>query len=92
MPVTISVLFFVIWYIISLAGEKAVRQEILDPFLGMWISSLILFPLGIFLTYKATNDSSIMNIDTYLKLPKKLISSLTSKYNKMQTANKLNQV
>ena len=92
LPVTISVLFFVIWYIISLAGEKAVRQEILDPFIGMWISSLILFPLGIFLTYKATNDSSIMNIDTYLKLPKKLISSLTSKYNKMQTANKLSKV
>lgn len=89
LPVTISVLFFVIWYIISLAGEKAVRQEILSPFTGMWISSMILFPIGIFLTYKATNDSAIMNIDTYLKLPKKIISKLTSKDKKIQAATNI---
>ena len=91
LPVTISVLFFVIWYIISLTGEKAVRQEILDPFTGMWISSLILFPIGVFLTYKATNDSAIMNTETYLKIPKKIISKLVSKIKKTQAVTKLGQ-
>jgi len=84
-------LFFVVWYIISLTGEKAVRQEILDPFTGMWISSLILFPIGVFLTYKATNDSAIMNTETYLKIPKKIISKLVSKIKKTQAVTNLGQ-
>jgi len=73
MPVVVSVLFFVIYYVITLIGEKFVREDVLSPFTGMWISSMILLPLGIFLTYKATVDSAIMNIDTYLKLAKRVL-------------------
>ncbi len=76
LPITISVVFFVLYYIVSLSGEKFVRQDVMGPFAGMWLASFILLPIGVFLTYKATNDSSIMNVETYLKWPKKLISSL----------------
>ncbi len=76
LPITISILFFVFYYIVSLSGEKFVRQEVMGPFAGMWLASFILLPIGIFLTYKATNDSSIMNTETYLKWFKKLISKL----------------
>jgi len=76
LPITISVVFFVLYYIVSLSGEKFVRQDVMSPFAGMWLASFILLPIGIFLTYKATNDSSIMNIETYLKWPKKIIASL----------------
>ena len=72
MPVVISVLFFIIYYIISLTGEKFSRESVLIPFTGMWISTFILIPLGIFLTYKASKDSSIMNTETYLNLFRKL--------------------
>lgn len=72
MPVVISVLFFVIYYIISISGEKYVKTGVLPASQGMWISSIILFPLGIFLTYKATTDSVILNIDTYFNFFKKL--------------------
>jgi len=65
MPTVISVLFFVAYYVISLSGEKFVRESILPAFHGMWFSTLILFPIGIFLTYKATTDSAIMNLETY---------------------------
>ena len=76
LPITISVIFFVLYYIVSLSGEKFVRQEVMGPFAGMWLASFILLPIGVFLTYKATNDSAIMNTETYLKMFKKLGSSL----------------
>jgi lipopolysaccharide export system permease protein len=72
MPVVTSVLFFIIYYIISISGEKYVKTGVLPAAQGMWISSIILFPLGIFLTYKATTDSVILNIDTYFNFIKKL--------------------
>jgi lipopolysaccharide export system permease protein len=71
MPVVISVLFFVLWYIISLSSEKIVREGILPGYIGMWIASIILFITGIFLVRKATLDSSMFNIDTYLNPVKK---------------------
>ena len=64
-PVIVSVLFFLVWYMISITGEKFVREDMVSPFAGMWISSFILIPLGIFLSYKAAMDSVIMNIDSY---------------------------
>lgn len=71
MPVVVSVLFFVVYYVISLTGEKFARELLWDPSLGMWVSSFILLPLGIFLSYKATTDSVIMNADFYLNIAKK---------------------
>ena len=65
MPVIVSVLLFLIYYVISMTGEKFVREDILPPFVGMWISTIILIPISILLTYKAANDSVIMNIETY---------------------------
>jgi lipopolysaccharide export system permease protein len=72
MPVVISVFFFVIYYVITLTGEKFVREDVLSPFIGMWISSIILLPLGIFLTYKATTDSSMMSKETYTLFLRKI--------------------
>ncbi len=65
MPVVISVLFFVIYYIISLTGEKATKEGNWDATLGMWISTIVLTPIAIYLTYKATNDSSLLDTDWY---------------------------
>jgi lipopolysaccharide export system permease protein len=72
MPVVVSVLFFVFWYVISLTGEKFAREDIIQAYAGMWLSSFILLPVGIFLTYKATTDSAILNLDTYSRFFKKI--------------------
>ncbi len=76
MPVVVSVFFFVIYYVITLTGEKFAREDVLSPFTGMWISSMILLPLGIFLTYKATTDSAIMSKETYTLFIRKISSKL----------------
>jgi lipopolysaccharide export system permease protein len=71
-PAVISILFFVIWYVISLSGEKLVEENLVSTTSGMWASTYILLPIGLFLTYKASTDSVIMNIDTYLAFFKKI--------------------
>ncbi|HZY26270.1 MAG TPA: LptF/LptG family permease, partial [Bacteroidales bacterium] len=71
-PAVISIFFFVVYYIISITGQKFVEEEVVGTFAGMWAASYILLPIGIFLTYKATTDSVILNIDTYLMFFKKI--------------------
>lgn len=63
-PAIISVLFFVAYWVIDISGKKLARDGAIDPFLGVFISSYILFPTGVFLTWKAVNDSTLFNIDS----------------------------
>jgi lipopolysaccharide export system permease protein len=71
-PSVISIFFFVVWYVISISCEKLVEEDLVGTITGMWASSYILLPVGIFLTYKASTDSVIMNIDTYLAFFRKI--------------------
>lgn len=64
-PVVVSIIFFITWHIISLAGEKYARGGIVPVWQGMWGSTFILIPLGIFLIIKTTNDSALMTRETY---------------------------
>lgn len=72
MPVVVSVLFFIMYYIISLTGEKFVRELLWSPVMGMWLSTFILLPLGVFLSYKATTDSVVLNTEFYKESLKKI--------------------
>ncbi|MBE6199262.1 MAG: YjgP/YjgQ family permease [Rikenellaceae bacterium] len=64
-PIVISVVFFVIYYVISLSGEKMAKEGTWSSFSGIWISSFILTPIAIYLMIKATNDSSLLDTDWY---------------------------
>ncbi|MCG8411535.1 MAG: LptF/LptG family permease [Bacteroidales bacterium] len=77
--VVVSIFFFILYYIISISGEKFVREGVLSAYVGMWLSSFILMPLGIFLTYKATTDSGILNADAYLIFFKKVFRIFSKK-------------
>lgn len=72
-PVVISVLLFIFYYIIDNSGYKMAREGIWPVWQGMWLSSAVLLPLGIFLTYKAVNDSVVFNRDAYTIWLKKLL-------------------
>jgi len=71
-PAVISIFFFVVYYVISISGQKMVEELVIGTFAGMWAASYILLPIGIFLTYKATTDSVILNIETYIVFFKKI--------------------
>ncbi len=66
MPVVISVFFFLVYYIVSITGEKYARVGVLPSTAGMWLSTILIVPIGFMLTYKATRDSGMMNIDYYI--------------------------
>lgn len=72
MPVIVSVLIFIIYYIINNTGYKMARDGNWEPWIGMWISTLTLAPLGIFLTYKSNKDSVVLNADAYINGFKRL--------------------
>jgi len=67
-PVVISVIMFIIYYIIDNTGYKMSREGFLPVFEGMWLSSALLLPVGIFLTYKAVVDATLLNPEQYIKL------------------------
>ena len=72
LPVVFSTLFFIIYHVISMTGEKFAREGVLSAAQGMWIASWIFLPVGILLTYSATTDSKILNLDWWQIILKKI--------------------
>ena len=68
MPTVISVAIFIFWYIINTSSMKMARDGSINMALGMWISTLVIAPFGIFITYKANRDSVVFNLDAYRSL------------------------
>ena len=67
MPVVVSVVFFVIYYVITIIGERVAVNGDMSVFVGAWISSIVLFPVGIFLTFKATTDAALLDAESWKK-------------------------
>lgn len=76
MPVVISVVFFILYYVISMTGEKYVKTGEAGAMQGMWFASAILLPLGLYLTYQATFDKMSMNTGAIQAFFAKIISKL----------------
>ena len=64
-PVVVSVLTFIVYYIIDTSGLKLAREGEVPVWWGRWVSTFVLAPLGAFLTYHANKDSGVFNIDIY---------------------------
>jgi lipopolysaccharide export system permease protein len=55
-----------------MTGEKSAREDVWQMFTGMWFSTLVFLPIGIWLSYKAVTDSAVMSTETYIKIFNKL--------------------
>ena len=88
LPVVVSIIFFVIYYIISLSGEKLAKEGSWDAVYGMWLSTFILTPIAVYLTYKATNDSSLLDTDWYAGKIKAVEERLAPMFRKIKNAIK----
>jgi lipopolysaccharide export system permease protein len=71
-PLVLTVVFFVIYFALSITGEKIAKGSTVPVWFGSWLSSFILLPLCIFLTYHATMDTAVLSPDTYSKWIEKL--------------------
>jgi lipopolysaccharide export system permease protein len=72
LPVVVSVIFFLFFYIINTIGEKYVKDGDLSPLIGSWIAIAVITPIGVFLSYKAATDSAIFDVDIYRRFFNKL--------------------
>ena len=73
MPVVVSVVIFIIYYIINTTGFKMARDGKWIVWMGMWTSTAVLAPVGAFFTYKANKDSVVLNADAYIAWIKKIL-------------------
>ncbi|MBX0334967.1 LptF/LptG family permease [Pontibacter sp. HSC-14F20] len=71
-PVIISIMFFIVMYVLGILGEKWAREGLISVEMGMWGANAILLPIGMFFLYQAQNDSSLLEVDFWRKLMTRL--------------------
>ena len=74
----VSVLFFVLYWVVDISGTKLARDGAIGAFSGAFISTFILAPIGIFLTWKAINDSELFNLDQFKTWRRRFKSKIVS--------------
>ncbi len=72
LPLVTALIFFMIFYLLNIFGEKFTKDRLLDPVVGMWLPAIVLSPVGFFLTYKAMHDSQLFNKEYYYRVFKKI--------------------
>ena len=78
--VVISVIIFIFYYITNVSGEIMAKSGEGVPWFGEWLSSMVLCPIGIFLTYKANKDSAVFNIEAYINVIRKILGLRISRH------------
>ncbi|MEO8151153.1 MAG: LptF/LptG family permease [Bacteroidia bacterium] len=82
-PIIVAIAFFLMFHISSITGEKMAKEGSATPFSGMWTATFMLTPIGLFLIYKATTDSSLFDLEAYTrflkrKKPVKILEQVSS--------------
>lgn len=83
-PVLISIIFFIIFYLLSMTGEKWAKDSIVEVPYGMWGANFILFWIGLFFLRQAKNDSRILEADMYLVYIDRLVATIRGKGKKKE--------
>ncbi|MEP7079846.1 MAG: LptF/LptG family permease [Ginsengibacter sp.] len=78
LPLVTALIFFMIFYLLNIFGEKFTKDAVLPPIIGMWLPVIILSPIGFFLTYKAMHDSQLFNKEFYYRLLRKFNKNQTN--------------
>ena len=76
LPIVFAILIFIVFHFINTFGKKVAQENGISPFLGCWMSTIILSPLAILLTYRATNDIGLINMDVILAPFQKLYQKI----------------
>jgi len=87
LPIVFAVLIFIIYHFINTFGKKVAQENGIPPFLGTWMASIVLTPLAVFLTYRATNDIGVMINFDWITLPFQKLSEKLFKNNNNQNGN-----
>lgn len=80
MPLIISVILFIVYYIFDNMGYKMARDGKMDVVAGIWLSTFVMLPLGVFFTYKAVGDTTMFDFDMYRRMWRNVRRRLGHKY------------
>ncbi|MNR46953.1 putative permease YjgP/YjgQ family protein [compost metagenome] len=79
LPIVFAVLIFISFHFINTFGKRISQEDGMSPFLGAWMSSIVLTPLAVLLTYRATNDIGLINMDVLLAPIQKVFQKIFQK-------------
>lgn len=88
-PLVFAVIFFVVFFLLNNFGKKFSKEDVLAPAWGMWMATIILVPIGIFLVFKAMHDSQLFNKEFYFRAFKKVQPFLARILNRRQSAQQV---
>lgn len=71
-PILVSILFFIVYYVLTITGTKYAKEFVLPVGVGVWMANLVLLPVGLFLLFQAYNDSGLLEVDFWRRLPRRL--------------------
>lgn len=72
-PVVVSVIIFIFYYMVNVTGEKLAKNGTWDVTFGLWLSTMVLAPIGGWLTYKSNQDSTVFNVEAYQEFLRRLL-------------------
>ncbi|MEN8929116.1 MAG: LptF/LptG family permease [Flavobacteriales bacterium] len=81
-PIAVAIALFIVYYIISITGEKLSKNLVLPTYIGMWLSSMVLIPLGALLTYQAVTESKILDFEQWGNFFKKIFWAVVGVFKK----------
>ncbi len=81
-PLIFAIVFFVLFHLLNTFGEKFAKEGVTSPFAGMWLSTMVLIPIGAFLTVKAMKDSQLFNGEVYSRFFKNISRFFTQRFRK----------
>lgn len=84
MPLVISVILFVLFYAVNLTGEKMGKEGIVPVWIGSWMSSMLLFPIGLVITYRASIDKSFQGSNPIMNFLKGMVSRMGGRLKRMR--------
>ncbi|WP_297337727.1 LptF/LptG family permease [Algoriphagus sp.] len=67
MPVLVSIIFFIVYYMLTITGEKWAKEGVTDPLIGTWFSCVMLLPFGLFFLKQARKDARLFEPDFYIE-------------------------
>lgn len=78
-PTLIALSFFILYQLLTMVGENMAKKGFLEPWIGMWMSTMVLLPISIWLTYKATKEAALLDSDGYKKFFQKIFARFKNK-------------
>lgn len=79
LPTLVALGLFIFYQLLTIIGERMAKEDLIEPWLGMWISTVILLPLSVWVTYKATREAALLERDIYVKAFNKALEFLRIK-------------